>query len=45
VPGERVELVDRFDLVAEQADALGAVIVMAPEDVYGLAAQALRAAL
>jgi hypothetical protein len=38
--GERVELDDGFDLVAEQVDAPGAVLVMRGEDVDGVAAHA-----
>ena len=43
--GQRVELADRVDLVAEQADAPGAVLVVRREDVHRLAAQPERAAL
>ena len=38
VAGERIELVDRFDLVAEQVDAPGAVFVVRREDVDDVAA-------
>ena len=38
VPGERIELVDQFDLVAEQVDPPGAVLVVGREDVDGVAA-------
>ncbi len=43
--GQRVELADRLDFVAEQADAPGAVLVMARVDIHRLAAQAEGAAL
>ena len=44
VAGERIELVDRFHLVAEQVHAPGAVLVVRREDVDGIAAHAERAA-
>src|SRR5258706_425011 len=37
-PGERIELADRLDLVAEQVDAPGAVLVMRRENIDGVAA-------
>ena len=42
--GERVHLLDLFDLVAEQMDAPGAVFVVRRENVDGVAAHAERAA-
>jgi hypothetical protein len=43
--GQRVELDDGLDLVAEQADAPGAVLVVGGEDLQGVAATAERTAL
>ncbi len=43
--GERVELVDRLDLVIEQGDAPGAVLIVGGEDVDRLAGKAEGAAL
>ncbi len=45
VAGQRVELVDGFDFVAEQGDPPCAVFVVAGEDVDVVAAQAEGAAL
>ncbi len=45
VAGQRIELLDRLDLVAEQRHAPGAVLVVAGEDVHGFATQPERAAL
>ncbi len=44
LPGERVEFVDRLDLVAEQRDAPGAVLVMRRKNFDDVAAYAERAA-
>ena len=44
VAGERIELVDAFDLVAEQVHAPGAVLVVRGENVDGVAAHAKGAA-
>ncbi len=43
--GERIELLNAFDLVAEQLDAPGAVLVVRGEEVDHVAAHAERAAL
>ena len=45
LPGERIEFVDRFDLVAEQRDAPGAVLVVRREHLDDVAAHAERAAV
>ena len=45
LPGERIELVDLLDLVAEQVHAPGAVLVVRREDVDGVAAHPERAAV
>ena len=44
LPGERVELVDRFDLVAEQRHPPGAVLVVGGENLDHVAAHPERAA-
>src|SRR5262245_43815048 len=44
-PGERIELLDRLDLVAEQVHAPGAVLVVRRKDVDGVAAHAKAAAV
>ena len=45
LPGERVELLDALDLVAEQVHAPGAVLVVGGEDIERVAAHAERAAI
>jgi hypothetical protein len=45
LPGERIEFVDRFHLVAEQRYPPGAVLVMRREDLDGVAAHPERAAI
>ena len=45
LPGERIELVDRFDLVAEQRHPPGAVLVVGGEDLDHVAAHAEGAAI
>ena len=44
LPGERIEFVDRFHLVAEQRHPPGAVLVMRRENLDGVAAHPERAA-
>ena len=44
LPGERIEFVDRFDFVAEQIDAPGAILIVRRENLDGVAAHAKRAA-
>ncbi len=45
LPGERIEFVDRFHLVAEQRHAPGAVLVVRGENLDDVAAHAERAAI
>ena len=45
LPGERIEFVDRFDLIAEQQHAPGAVLVVGGKDLDHVAAHAERAAI
>ena len=45
LPGERIEFVDRINLVAEQQDAPGAVFVVGGKDLDDVAAHAERAAI
>ena len=45
LPGERIEFVDRFHLVAEQRHAPGAVLVVRGKNLDGVAAHAERAAI
>src|SRR6185437_10177093 len=42
--GERIELLDGFDLVAEQRDAPGGILVVGGEELYGVTADAKGAA-
>ncbi len=45
LPGERIEFVDRFHLVAEQRDPPGAILIMRRENLDGVAAHPERAAI
>ena len=44
VPGQRIELLDQFDFVAEQVDPPGPILVVRREDVDGVAAHPKRTA-
>ena len=45
LPGERIEFVDRFHLVAEQRHPPGAILIVRRENLDGVAAHAERAAI